>query len=1135
MKLERLEIRRLPGLPGPVTLEPDPERVTVVVGPNASGKTSLLRALALLLDPRPAHAAVEIEAVFRDGERRIIGQAFGAARNWRADGEDIARPDWPGPDALGAFLIRADQLVEPGLDATGDRLSEQLRRTMAGGLDVDAILAAPPFETPSRPSKLAREWAEARDKVVALERRQTDLAGEVDELDALRERRDRARRAQHRLHAIDRARQMLGVQRELDAAERSLAEYPEALAQLHGDEHEQMARIERKRAELGREHEQERTALEAARSKRAGLGNIDPGKLAPCAEALDEARRALSRLEQQREKVQADIEAAGSELHAARRQAGAVEPESYPALSDEALDRLETLADEVAAARGRIGEIDNRRAVLASDREAAGDDLSKSEAQLARAISAARDWLHTGTPRPAVWIFWSLLLAGIGAGAAWAWRQPAWAGLARLLAVAAAVPLTQLISLALRAWRAARMRSRWPQALVAPDAWTREAVAARLDELEAERRELLEIRAGGRRADELAAERERAVAALERAREALTDQCRELGLAPEWVESMRGLLRLRALAQAGRASIRLDTERARLARIEAQIDERIDALAEQFAESGQPVPERIDAERLAALRDELGRLLRRAEQLDERAAGCGRRLEQLERELRDLGAEREKILARAGLGADDEAQLADRVASLGAYRKLQRRIEGLKQNRNDHRAALADDAELVEIVDAGDAVRLDRLADKLQREASEAETLAERITRIELERAQALEEQRLASLLTERERLRETLEEALEAHRDAAAGRFLLERARSGHEQAERPPLLERARELLGRMTRGRHELDFDGRHFGAHDRETGQRHRLAELSTATRMQLLLALRLAWIERAERDGPELPVFLDEVLATTDPGRYRSVVEALQAIRAEGRQLIYLSSQPADAEAWRRYAGDPAPAIVELAGLDDEAFGFEPAPAPVCPDPGLPAADWAREAAIRPIDPWQPADRVALFHIGRDQLAELNRLRLFGIETLGTWRHARAVGLDPSVEAAFAETLDQRAAGAAAWLERWRRGQSRPVDPMMLRESDAVSDKFIDKVLALNDRLEGDAAGLIEALRDGKVSGFFRKKTDELEQRFAEAGLLDEPEPPSDSELIETVIRAAGLEPEPAAELHRWLRAGLANG
>lgn len=1144
MKLERLDIRRLPGLPGPLALAPDPDRVTVVVGPNASGKTSLLRALAMLLDPHPAHAEAEIEAVFRDGARRITGRAFGPARTWLEDGREIARPDWPGPDLLGAFLIRADALVEPGLDPTGDRLSAQLRRAMAGGLDIDAVLAAPPFAARSRPRQIFNEWTAARREIGELERRQTELADEVDRLGEMRQRHERARQAQLRVPAIDRAQQWLELEHDLEAAEASLAEFPAALARLSGDEPERLERIDRRRAELERQIRAEREDLAAARDQRRKLGIADPAALEPFVAALDESQRALGRLEQQRQQAIAEIEGAAAERDAARRQAGAVDPkaEDQPDLDGDALDRLETLAAEVAGARSRVDTVEARLAGVERGLDEGDAEPADRERDLVRAIDTLRRWLRAAAPRPAALTAWSLLLLAAGVGAAWAWRQPEWAGYAPLIMVAGALALTRMIGLGHRAWRARRIRSDWPRPLTPPASWTDEAVAARLDALEDEQRAMRERQArrqnAAERAAELAAERDRAVRALDDARDALAGHCRACGVAPEWAESTRGLLRLRALAQANRAEAGLRAEKARLAAIEGELDRFVDTVVQRLADHDQPVPETIDAAQLAAIGDDLRRRLGRAGRADQRIDDAERRLAQLEREDRDLADEREALLARAGLAPDEDGLLADRVASLASYRELQRRIVGLRHTRNDHRAALAGDAELVGIAETGDRARLATLADETRREADAADALGERISRIEFDRNRALQEKRLAELVAERERKRIALENELDLHRDAAAGRFLLERARAGHEQAERPALLERARKLLGRMTRGRHELVFDGRNFGARDRETGAVQALAELSTATRVQLLLALRLAWIEQAERGGPELPVFLDEVLATTDPGRYRAVVEALQQIRAEGRQLIYLSSQPADAEAWKHFAGEPAPAIIELVELvelaapPETSFAFAPAPEPVCPDPKLDPADWARAAGIRPIDPWQPADRVALFHIARDRLDALNRLRVLGIDTVGEWQHARAIELEAGLEPALAETLDKRAAAAGAWLERWRRGHVPPVDPMMLVESDAVSETFREAVLELNRELGSDAGALIEALRDGRVKGFFTKKTDELEQEFAAAGLLDEPDPPGDAELIDALLRTGGLAPEAAADLNRWLQAGL---
>jgi len=1137
MKLTRLHIRRLPGLTEPLTLCPDPERVTLVIGPNASGKTSLLRALRLLLDPRPGDELVDIEAEFDDDGRRLTGVAHGNLRAWRAEGAEIPRPDWPGPDVIGAWLIRADALLAGAPDSAGDRLADQLRRALAGGLDIDALLAAAPFAPPARPVKLGGEWRAIRDQIKTLEREQSQLADQVDRLEQLKRRRDRARAAQRRLPALQRARDWLDVCSDRTAAQTALAELPPALARLVGDEVERLAQIDRRHAEIERALADERRDLDQARARREALGVCDLPTLQAFHAELDPAQRAQARLEQAREQAGVDLTSAEGELAEARRRLGASAGSSAPAPDDLALDRVELHAERLAELRAEqralaarlAGYNDLVRQPTESDEADEGDE-AEFERRLLRAAEVLRRWLRTPIPGRLAWAGWALLLAGVGAGAYWAWQQAEWRHLALPLAVAAGIPASWLIALAARAWRAARTRAEWPAEL-APPRWTTPEVAARLDRLEAERRAWLHQQQRRRRARALTDEHAQAQAAVRQAGAEFQRVCRAAGIDPALAEARHGLLALRARVQVDRAATRLEAQRRRLAGIDAELDRHSDALIQRFRAAGQPIPERLDAGELAAIADALGRLLTQAEQLDRRIVDATRRIDQLEAERADLDRQRTELLARADLAPDQAAELPDRVAALATFRALQRQIDALNQAGHAHQTALGEDAELVGIVRRGDAERLAVLTDAAQSQAEQADALAEQITRIELAREQALKQRELSRLLGEREARTQALTDELDAQRDAAAGRFLLERAQTGFEHDQQPPLLRRAEALLGQMTRGRYRIGFDGRTWHARDGRGGQRLAISELSGATRIQLLLALRLAWIESAERGGPELPLFLDEVLATTDPERYRAVVEALQAIRAEGRQLVYLSSQPADAEAWKRYAGQPQPRLIHWRRPDPGSFGFVAAPAPVCPDPGLDPEQWARAAGIRPLDPWAPSEAMALFHLGRDRLDQLNRLRLSGIETVGEWRHAQQLGLELDIDHEFAALLDRRASGAAAWLARWRQGQRRPVDPLWLRQCDALTGTFVDQVIALDEQLGHDGPALIEALRAGRIKRFQTRKVDELEQQMAEAGLLDQPDPPAESELIDAIQRAE-IPAEAAATLHRWLEAGI---
>src|SRR5690606_3450431 len=138
---------------------------------------------------------------------------------------------------------------------------------------------------------------------------------------------------------------------------------------------------------------------------------------------------------------------------------------------------------------------------------------------------------------------------------------------------------------------------------------------------------------------------------------------------------------------------------------------------------------------------------------------------------------------------------------------------------------------------------------------------------------------------------------------EMAAGEFLLDSVEAEHEVSSRPSALVRAATWFSKFTAGAFELTFEttagaasSRRLGAIDRVTGNRLALAELSSGTRAQLLLASRLAFALETEEGGAALPFFLDEALTTSDEQRFKQVAAAvLQVADEDGRQFIYLSA------------------------------------------------------------------------------------------------------------------------------------------------------------------------------------------------------------------------------------------------
>lgn len=1134
MKLARLMVGKLPGIDGGLELEPAPDRVSVVVGPNASGKTSLIRALAALLERRPDNQAVDIKAEFTDGEHRITGTAVGQARVWRRDGVEVERPAWPDAGRLAAYLIRADELDDAG--ATEQQFSDVLCQVMAGGYDLDSVARTAPFEKPARPQKLAREYDQARRELQELETRHAELADQVDRLESLRGQQRESIEAQRRLQAQQRALELLGLEQDLAAGRQALDEFPEGIDKLEVSHGDRLSRLDEELDQRRQRIRSNRKARSEARETLDRIGIEDIDALEAFGSDLAEYRQRLQSLEARYRELQQQLRDLERARETAARRAGhngsgaGSTPTSDSTLTDAALEELEKLAARVRAAQANVD-------ALAQEAQWRGRHQPAPEqlAALESGIDALRGWLASPPATAPAWTLWSLLLAGAAGAGGWAWfelEQPLFAAMA---AAAGLMPLSHIALLATRAWRTAQHRARFAATgLEAPAHWNRAGVGQRLRQLEARLAEALRQKSETERTDELVAELDSARARLASEREQLDTAAGRLQVRAEWALETTGQLRLHALLELRATQDRLERTRAAITDLDRDIDALVERIRAAFAQASQQAPAEINGDTLGSFLNRLNPRIAEARSARDAIDNANVRLGELADEIESIESDRRALFETAGLADDDRDALHERLARLGEWRRLNDELHGLERARRVSMEALGEDRDLLEMAQARDEAGLVQLGEQLTVMADRRDPLTDQIATIEQERNAALEQRELERLNAECQRLRAGLEQALDAQRDAEAAQLLIERARAGYTREHQSDLFTRARALFGRMTRARFALTFDGERFGARDRTMAENRGLAELSTATRIQLLLALRLAWIDEAGREGPGLPIFLDEVLATTDPERYRAVVEAVQELVRDGRQVIYLSSQPADAQAWQRFAGQPEPEIIELAPMAEPAFGFELPPAIVCPDPKLDAGDWALEAGVRPLDPWRGPDSLELFHLLRDRLDALNALRRYGIITLGQFEHARELALDLPIEADTAQALDSRGRAAHAWLERWQRGHVPPVDERDLAESGAISETFFESVTTLNRELGGNGAALIDALRDGRVPRFRTDKTDQLEAHLAAVGFLDAKQSPGDGELVDALAHAGDLDPGEAARLHRWLQAALRN-
>ena len=1245
MKLRRLAIRRLPGIPGPgFEIDRFDEGVNVVFGPNASGKTSVLRAVrAVLYADEVAGESVHVEADFSTGEdppHALAVARIGGAATWTRDGERADEPRLPEHRFVSCYTLHLEDLLasDAGNDA---EIARRVARELAGGYDLRVARRECGFSVPAQTGrKEARELADADAALRKLQQARSALSREEERLPELEGERRQAEEAGREDAHVERAMRLLETRRERLDLERRRSAFPPGTGRLTGDETGTLQRLRAERREVAT-----RLARAEAEQHAAGRALAESGLAGHRLEqeAIAELRSLLDRLRQLEEG--AGRERTHANEAAARRdratQALGGEPGRGARLDPDTIHCVEQALD---ASRRKAAEVRGVEAVIADlpHPGAAGEraDPNRDSERLREARGELLRW-QAAAPSPGLGaggratLLLFIAVAGAAGAALGLLVHPAGFG---LLAVAAAAAgwLMRGRDAGLPRRREAERRYR-RLGVDPPASWEFEAVEARLIEIDAALVDALH-RAGetGRRA-EAERKREGMQAALGQEREKLARLAVRVNFDPGMLDGSFDRW-LRLVEQYERADLALCESRARLAALEREASalrarscsflsgygeapvagvsavepggegsrvaagggaSAVETLAGETpgaVRSGEEVV-RVETVHASApagegngregsgtgapggtasaneasgapaagfappvaelLRGRLERLAERLRRRDEarRAIDAAReQREGLAVDLESRDAAIEALFERAGIAPGDEAELRRRLGFLEEWRSLDRRLSEARGAEDLLRGELAGSPELLSEADAGDEPALLRRREALGGRSRRARELAEECARIRTLVDQASRERALEGARAVRQRAQDALRERYEEALLADAGAFLLDRVEEEHVHASRPAVLRRAEDWFARFTRHRFTLEVapDGDRgggrgaFRARETMTGERRALSELSSGTRMQLLLAVRIAFALEAEQGCMPLPFFLDEALTTADPERYRAAVEGLRRLAGEeGRQIFYLTAQPDEVACWAA----ARPKVIDLAERQRTgravAHPAEVELPPVPPEPP-PAGDrsppeYAVLIGASPVDPWAAPAGVHLFHLLRDDLDLLRRLLRAGVERLGP-----LASLLDSDEAGLVLSdaeglmLRRRAAGAQAWVEAWREGRGRPVDRDALAASGAVSDRFLSQLADLARTLGGDARALLEAIDGGALPRFRADRRRRLEEWLGDHGHLADTEPldrPGLERRVAAVLSAhgtpSGTRLADAAHLARAMAAGLA--
>jgi energy-coupling factor transporter ATP-binding protein EcfA2 len=523
-----------------------------------------------------------------------------------------------------------------------------------------------------------------------------------------------------------------------------------------------------------------------------------------------------------------------------------------------------------------------------------------------------------------------------------------------------------------------------------------------------------------------------------------------------------------------------------------------------------------DADGLAAQVAELMSHDRERQRLAERAHSAIERADDHDRRGEEARQDRDRLLGRLGL-------TEDRLGELAEWLRLRQPAQRVIDRIRDHQSVL----QSMEPVLAGAPELLDlgrtELATRLEAcDAAQAEL--ERILNeaggIERAIAQSKRGADVSTALGEVDAAARAVAQARDEECAKVARQMILAHAVSGLQQEDMPALVQQADALLAQFTHNALGLHVDEQSLPViMDHRVGEVRGYDELSTGTRAQALLATRLAGVIEAERRAgcPALPLILDEPLATSDEDRFEAISAAVLDLARQGRQLIYLTCEPAHAarlEALAEAHGVPcAPQNLDrLRGRQatdrvDRTALVEPKPAPSPKGVGREA--YLAWRGVRPVDPWAGSQALDLYHLLPDRLETLHDLTMRGLRTLGQLRAVQRRGLDVS---GWPE-LDGRASMAERLIDGWRRGRARPVTTQDLIDSEAAG-AFLDRLADLNLELGGSARRLLEAIAersDDRVKGFRHEKASDLRAFFERRGLLPSVEPLGRAEVLDQAL------------------------
>ena len=1143
-----LSIRKMPGLPrGLPTFQGLNPQVNIIYGVNGSGKSSTARLISAMIW-RMALSGLEAEASWTIGSERWVVRVDGGRAQMQKNGVESSLDGLPAVEGANRYMLALDELL---IDNARE-MADEIRRLSIGGYDLAEAGRELKYSSSAerRNAGAFSAFEAAKQRYQEVYSKQEKVKIEERDLPGLLKEKTATEDARDQFGWYEKLATWLDAKQKADAAGAAFAAYPPIMASLTGKEYSDIEAAEKDiqntTLAIGvadSEISKQEKLLEQTGLPAAGLPST----------VLGEAEEMVRLLEDQEKELRAKaavVKAAKAKEQVALNQLGAgKDPSSWSGLT---VEDLALVDQQLRRHHLTLSERQALEEMIAGLQNQSPDQVPASVDQLNSGVGILSRWLQVcGASSIAPWLPWGLSVTGIATAVAvefvGVWGFVGIGFLVVILVVGMRRQTNDGIELQDEYGRLG---------LEMPAVWDKARVITVIDALVKQLKESVWQ-------DELRVKME----LYQRELKNLGPKLEELRAARVQLEAKLALLPGAPLPS------------------ELKTFDTLYWFLKQVSECAMLHRERVGAEAEweslnSAVQETLKKLNVLIETYGLGAASDGPSARTRFERLRSLDKDWEDAQS-----AIREATVK-RETSLGTKTELQARLEGIytglqlqdgekekvralvaqkeeyglvKQHLDQSVGALSTRrAELEQHPLFGarqgesESLPLNRVRELTQELTKKAGGLVAVSTKIsEINgRIQLLRQSNdLEIALTNKLAATDGLMDLYESNLSAVTGQLILNSLMKTLGDENQPAVYRRAKDIFSRVTHGRYSLippvAGEAAAFRADDTVQGWGLSLNELSTGTRVQLLLSVRLAFVEEQEQ-SVRLPLLADELLATTDEHRAEAVIQALAEFCREGRQLFYFTAQKEEVERWHRYLADKhdlSYSLWELDGQANEVNRFVPTGISVppsllgdIPEPaGRSHEEYGRLLKVEGFD-LMNSEPIALplwYLIDDPEMVyKLYRKRIYHWGELSTLlvHNGQPTGWTAEMTTAvraLAELL-------ARYQELYRQGRTWRIDRQVLVDSDSVSDAFMERVVEVVDNVDGDPRELIRALRAKEVPGFRSASIDDLEKFLLEEGYIDDRKSLSEDEInirLQAYLSSGGVTPEEAERFLGRLTSG----